>query len=489
MTKEERLQQWQKDYEAFLKTVGIASLRAIGRHVGVPQATARKKGELTAYILSIADGRVSPVEKSKRGAPIKEDFVDPALLERLEEFLFRRASIEAEYSSADPIERKTARDVFAPVEGDELVVRSADGENAADRVVYVGDISAFCDAYCVNIVEPKEDFGKKAVLSSAAFSRLGLRVGDRLTFYAAKRFGFLEASEVLTVNALHGAQLNAFNRAEAVYPYERLFSAHADRSSLFNYFSTVYPIARGQRVLLQGGARSGKSRLLREVAAALLAEDADSKVVVDLCDRSPEEIGEWRRTLPHAEIYSSDYCDEAEDHLLQAEKALERAKSYVCEGKKVALLLDDVNALARSFNESGYAAGGKTLEGGLESKTLYYAKRYLGSAKQLSSGASLTVFAVTSYTESDGSFDGVLLRELSRLSSACWAIGAEGGKARPNAARSHALHTDAFLSEKETSSLAAISSVDAEKTYAFVEEQKNVCSSEELLKALSEKFV
>lgn len=490
MTKEERLQQWQKDYEAFLKTVGIASLRALGRHVGVPQATARKKGELTAYILSIADGRVSPVEKSKRGAPVKEDFVDPALLERLEEFLFRRAAIEAEYAPISQPNQNPVREVFQPNEGEEFIVRAAESENdGADRTVYVGDLAACCDSYCVNIVEPKEDFGKKAVVSSAAFSKLGLRIGDRLTFYAVKRLGFFEVSKVLTVNSLQSARLNAFNHAEAVYPHERLLSAHADFSPLFNYFTTLYPIARGQRVFLQGGSCSGKSRLLREIAAALLAQDADSKVVVNLCDRSPEEIGEWRRTLPRAEIYSSDYCDEAEDHLLQAEKALERAKAYVCEGKKVALLLDDVNALSRSFNESGYAVGGKTLSCGLESKTLYYAKRYLGSAKQLPSGPSLTVFAVLSCADGDASFDGVLARELSRLSSACWSLGAEGGKTHPDASRSHALHTDAFLSSEELSYLTAISSVSSEQAYAFVRQQKNVGSSAELLKTLSEKFV
>ena len=105
MTKDNALREWEKEYAEFLNPLGIASLRSLGRFVGVPQATTRKKGELAEWILNIATGKTTPVEKSRRGAPVKEDFVDPVILEKLEELNFSRAAIEAEYTEEDSSER------------------------------------------------------------------------------------------------------------------------------------------------------------------------------------------------------------------------------------------------------------------------------------------------------------------------------------------------------------------------------------------------
>ena len=46
VTKDNALREWEKEYAEFLNPLGIASLRSLGRFVGVPQATTRKKGEL-----------------------------------------------------------------------------------------------------------------------------------------------------------------------------------------------------------------------------------------------------------------------------------------------------------------------------------------------------------------------------------------------------------------------------------------------------------
>lgn len=83
--------------DRFVALSGQVCRRAAGNH--------EKKGELAEWILNIATGKTAPVEKSRRGAPVKEDFVDPVILEKLEELNFSRAAIEAEYTEEDSSER------------------------------------------------------------------------------------------------------------------------------------------------------------------------------------------------------------------------------------------------------------------------------------------------------------------------------------------------------------------------------------------------
>ena len=90
MDRAEAIKQWRIEFAGFLNAIGIVSLRTLGRYVGVPQATARKKGELVDCILAIVSGERLPAAKSNRGAPVKEDFVDPAILSGLDELNFKR---------------------------------------------------------------------------------------------------------------------------------------------------------------------------------------------------------------------------------------------------------------------------------------------------------------------------------------------------------------------------------------------------------------
>jgi transcription termination factor Rho len=65
-------------------------------------------------------------------------------------------------------------------------------------------------------------------------------------------------------------------------------------------------------------------------------------------------------------------------------------------GENVLLIIDSFTTLARAFNDTDESAGGKTLAGGLERKTLQYLTRYLGSARAFEKGGSLTIIGLVS---------------------------------------------------------------------------------------------
>lgn len=469
MTREEALQSWKDEYAKFLNSVGISSLRSLGRYVGVAQSTAQKKSDLVRRILDIAAGDSAPAEKSKRGAPVKEDFVDPALLTRLEELNFKRAAIETEYAADEPEESGNILPEQPLAPGMVQVRTSGEvREPYFSRSVYGGELTMRGGAYCINIVEPKERLGDKAAVSTQKINECGARTGDKITFHADERLGFLAVTNVLSVNAVTpGEILAGFDRAEAEYPCEKLLPFDVADGAVLKYFCALYPVGKGQRVLVSGVPKSGKSTLLRAVAASLIRNEPEMKTVINLCERAPESIGEWQRRLPTAEIYASGYCDDAEEHLSQAEKALERAKEYVCEGTSAVLLVDNLNSLARAFNETERSLGGRTLDGGLESKTVHFMKKFLGAARKLKVGASLTVFGVLS-VDTGSPFDAALARELLSVSSATWKLAGNfrhGKEAFPDFTESHVDNEDKFLNEEECRLLAGLFAAGAERVF------------------------
>ena len=450
----------------FLHKIGVVTMRAVGRYVGVPQSTKRTKGDLTELILGVLSGEIKPVPKSKRGAPVKEELVNPQILAGLEELNFKKAAIEADYAGHE----ENGGISFAEEESPVTVILHAKNQEVPyfERAIFCGEMSKLGTIDCVNIIEPHELMGEKAVIPAKLVEASGLRTGDKITFHARKISGYYMACEVLSVNAvLPGTLLENFDRAPAEYPSEKLLAFEVDESPLLKYFLSLFPVAKGQRVLISGAPKSGKSTLLREAARAAERADAEAKIVIALCEQSPESLGEWQREFQSAEIYASGYHDEPDEQVSQATKALKCAKEHVCNGESAVLFVDDLNALARAYNETEDSAGGHVLGGGLESKTVYYMKRFLGSARKLVSGASLTILGVLA-SDTGTPFDSALSAELLGVSTATWQLAGNfrrGKKVMPDYAASHVDNLDKFLSGEELRTLERLYNSGAEHAF------------------------
>ena len=116
--------------------------------------------------------------------------------------------------------------------------------------------------------------------------------------------------------------------------------------------------APGGQSIVYGESRQSCTALLRELAAELSGGRGPDPVAL-LIDPSPEELADWKREAPKAEIVSAGQDRHAEDALAQAARRAE-------DGEAVILLIDSVSRLAESFGsnvakdllEEGRAAGG-----------------------------------------------------------------------------------------------------------------------------------
>jgi hypothetical protein len=111
--------------------------------------------------------------------------------------------------------------------------------------------------------------------------------------------------------------------------------------------SLLLPPEPGRQAILYGESREACTALLRGVAADL----ADSKgpdPIALLIDPSPEELADWKREAPQAEIVSAGQPRHADDALAQAAA---RANA----GEHVLLLVDSLTRLAAAYADADAA--------------------------------------------------------------------------------------------------------------------------------------
>jgi Rho termination factor-like protein len=94
----------------------------------------------------------------------------------------------------------------------------------------------------------------------------------------------------------------------------------------------------GRQALVYGESRASCTALLREVAAKLSGASKGPDPIALLVDPSPEELAEWRRDVPAAEIVAAGKTRHASDALAQA---VRRAEG----GEDVILLVDSLSRL------------------------------------------------------------------------------------------------------------------------------------------------
>jgi transcription termination factor Rho len=116
-------------------------------------------------------------------------------------------------------------------------------------------------------------------------------------------------------------------------------------------------------------------------------------MLILLIDERPEEVTDMRRSVD-AEVVASTFDEHISNHIKVSELLLEKAKRHAELGRDVVILLDSITRLARAYNISMPSAG-QTLSGGVNPFALHKPKRFLGAARKIEHGGSLTVIATT----------------------------------------------------------------------------------------------
>lgn len=170
----------------------------------------------------------------------------------------------------------------------------------------------------------------------------------------------------------------------------------------------IAPIGKGQRALLVAPPKSGKTVMMQHIAHAISANFPDSHMMVLLVDERPEEVTDMQRSVK-AEVIASTFDEPAARHVHVAEMVIERAKRLVELKKDVVILLDSITRLARAYNNV-VPSSGKVLTGGVDANALQRPKRFLGAARNVEEGGSLTIIA-TALIDTGSRMDEVIFEE------------------------------------------------------------------------------
>ena len=203
--------------------------------------------------------------------------------------------------------------------------------------------------------------------------------------------------EITQVNGLspeEAAKLPHFDELKAINPTRRLSFETTPERFTTRVIDIMTPVGRGQRGLIVSPPRSGKTTMLLHTAEAVREKYSDSlHLMILLVDERPEEVTEFRRALPGAEIYASSNDEVARNHCRIAEMAIERAKRLVEAGKDVFLLMDSITRLARAYNATMNNVGRGTGSGGITIGALEVPRRLFAAARNTRGGGSLTILA------------------------------------------------------------------------------------------------
>ena len=170
----------------------------------------------------------------------------------------------------------------------------------------------------------------------------------------------------------------------------------------------IAPIGKGQRALIVAPPKSGKTVMMQHIAHAIAANFPDSYMMVLLVDERPEEVTDMQRSVK-GEVIASTFDEPAARHVHVAEMVIERAKRLVELKKDVVILLDSITRLARAYNNV-VPSSGKVLTGGVDANALQRPKRFLGAARNVEEGGSLTIIA-TALVDTGSRMDEVIFEE------------------------------------------------------------------------------
>ena len=217
-----------------------------------------------------------------------------------------------------------------------------------------------------------------------------------------------EVTEVMGEEPEAWAEHAEFDEGMVIYPEDKLDIVTDSRDTSMRVIDLVSPLGKGQRALVVAPPRAGKTVLLKGVAAGLSQNHPEVKLVCLLIDERPEEVTDFRRNT-EAKVFASSNDAGEDNHVRVATLAFEYARRLVEQGHDVAILLDSLTRLGRTFNLHG-GNSGRTMSGGLDARALLIPRKIFGAARNIEDGGSLTIVA-TALVETGSRMDDVIFEE------------------------------------------------------------------------------
>ena len=199
-----------------------------------------------------------------------------------------------------------------------------------------------------------------------------------------------------------------FSDLTPIYPNEQLKMEHGKDSITGRAIDIVSPIGKGQRGLIVSPPKAGKTTILKKICQSIAVNNPEVHLICLLVDERPEEVTDMQRSIK-GDVVASTFDMPADNHTRVSELVIERAKRIVEMGGDVVVVLDSITRLARAYNLAAPASG-RILSGGVDSAALYPPKRFLGAARNIENGGSLTILA-SALVDTGSKMDEVIFEE------------------------------------------------------------------------------
>lgn len=251
-------------------------------------------------------------------------------------------------------------------------------------------------------------------VSMSQIKKFGLRTGDVVEGFVRQpreqeRYqSLVKIERINDVPFEEQTQRINFAKLTPIYPNQRLLLETDEKELSTRLIDLFCPIGRGTRGIIVAKPKAGKTIMLKKIANAIAANHEDVELIALLIDERPEEVTDFERNIK-GEVISSTFDEKPENHIQTAELVIEYAKRRVEQGRDVMVLLDSLTRLARAYNLT-CPPSGKTLSGGLDPNSLYKPKRFLGAARKIENGGSLTILC-TALVETGSRLDDIIFEE------------------------------------------------------------------------------
>ncbi len=309
------------------------------------------------------------------------------------------------------------RDVVLDLKRQEVIVEILKAHSATGGAIMAyGALEILPDGYGF-LRSPQNNYlsGPEDIyVSISQIKALSLKTGDTVEGQIrppkdAERYFALIKVKTINFDKPEVARARAaFDSLTPLYPDSRLNLETAEGDISTRIINLFCPIGKGQRSLIVAPPRAGKTILMQKIANAITANHPEVYLMVLLIDERPEEVTDMRRTVK-GEVIASTFDEQATRHVSVAEMVIEKAKRLVEHKRDVVILLDNITRLARAYNQT-VPASGKILSGGVDSNALHKPKRFLGAARNIEHGGSLTIIA-NALIETGSRMDEVIFEE------------------------------------------------------------------------------
>ena len=251
-------------------------------------------------------------------------------------------------------------------------------------------------------------------VAPSQIKRFNLRVGDLVEGWVRKppeKDKYPALLKIISINGISPEEAKSrpnFEYLTPIFPNKRIKLEIPGADLAIRLIELIAPLGKGQRGLIVSPPKAGKTTLIKKIAHSIEINHPEINLMILLVDERPEEVTDMERSTK-GEVISSTFDLPPENHIRVTELTIERAKRLVEMGEDVVILVDGITRLTRSYNLVTQPSG-RTLSGGLDPAAIRGPKKFLGAARNIENGGSLTIIA-TALIETGSKMDEVIYEE------------------------------------------------------------------------------